>query len=380
MNRLLTFRIIAATIFFTFISCSKDNDDPTPSETTITISTADFSKTMDENPVNGQVIGVVSGTTSEGSVTFSIIEQNPAGSFSIDANSGELKVADETLFDYETNPTITGTVKVANGAISENAVVTITLNDLVEENVYEGDLWIVFQDDIDYIGSQGYTHISGFLRIGNSGQDSDIYDLSSLASIKSVGTNLEIKNLDLLPNLNGLENINFVGGDLYLFFNPLVINIEALSGITNIPGDLKIYGNEQLSDYRGLQNISTVGGDLILYGFLHKDFIGFSGITTIGRDLIIQNTILMETIDLNNVTSIGRDLDVSLHENLVNLDFFSNLTTIEGNLKIRYNHNLINFCGLQPVLSSNNLGGTYTADNNAYNPTKQDIIDGNCSL
>src|SRR5690606_10832241 len=109
-------------------SCSKDSDDPTPQDTPITVPTADCSKTMDDNPTTGQVIGTIVGSTNEGSVTFSIIEQTPSGAFSIDSASGELKVADETLFDFETNPTITGTVKVANGTVSKNALVTITLN------------------------------------------------------------------------------------------------------------------------------------------------------------------------------------------------------------------------------------------------------------
>ncbi|MDN3725419.1 cadherin repeat domain-containing protein, partial [Aequorivita sp. SDUM287046] len=91
---------------FIFISCSKDsNDDPNPFETTVT--TSDFSVSMDENPSDGFVIGTVSGTTNQGSVTFSIMEQTPANAFTIDAASGELKVLNKVLFDFETNPTIT---------------------------------------------------------------------------------------------------------------------------------------------------------------------------------------------------------------------------------------------------------------------------------
>ena len=82
---------------------------------------------MDENQENGQIIRTVSGSTNEGNVTFSITEQTPSDAFSIDATSGELKVADAMLFNFETNPVITGNVKVANGAVSQNASVTITL-------------------------------------------------------------------------------------------------------------------------------------------------------------------------------------------------------------------------------------------------------------
>ncbi len=79
----LNLRVLFIISIILLNSCSKDSDDPVPNEATVTAS--DFSIAMDENPVNGQIIGTVSGTTNEGSVTFSITEQNPAGAFSIDA-------------------------------------------------------------------------------------------------------------------------------------------------------------------------------------------------------------------------------------------------------------------------------------------------------
>ena len=124
-NRLSILFLISTLIF---VSCSKESDDPNPTE--ITVFTSDFSRIMDENPTNGQVIGNVQGRTNQGTVIFSITEQNPAGAFSINSASGELKVADASIFDFETNPTISGTVNIANGAVSKNALVTISLNDL----------------------------------------------------------------------------------------------------------------------------------------------------------------------------------------------------------------------------------------------------------
>ena len=183
------FRLLILFLFsvFTFISCSKDsNDDPDPFETTVT--TSDFSITMDENPNDGYVIGTVSGTTNQGSVTFSIIEQTPANAFTIDAASGELKVLNKILFDFETNPTITGTIKVANGLAVKNALVTITLNDLVEENIYDGDVILRTQQEVDDFGTNNYTQINGFLIIGkleNEGY-SDITDLNPLHSLKHI--------------------------------------------------------------------------------------------------------------------------------------------------------------------------------------------------
>ena len=90
MNIVSPFKILSVFILLIFISCSKDSDDPQePIETEVTVTTTDFFKTIDENPTNGVAIGSVSGTTNEGSVSFSITEQTPPGSFSIDSSSGE---------------------------------------------------------------------------------------------------------------------------------------------------------------------------------------------------------------------------------------------------------------------------------------------------
>ncbi len=200
MNRAFSFRIIVAAIFFTFISCSKDSDEPSPQETETTVTTANFSITMDENPVNGQVIGTVLGSTSQGSVTFSITEQDPAGALSINATTGELEVADAMLFDFESNPTITGTVKVSNGSVFENALVTITLNDLNEENIYNGDVILSSQAEVDEFGANNYIGITGYLIIGyNLGSDySNISNLSPLLPLTFVGG--EIDNFIIMEN------------------------------------------------------------------------------------------------------------------------------------------------------------------------------------
>ncbi len=89
----------------------------------------DVTEDIEENPTNGQIIGIVQ--TIEGvGVNFGITAQTPAGALSIDANSGELSVADGALFDFETNTTITATI-TADGATNP-ATVTIDVNNIDE--------------------------------------------------------------------------------------------------------------------------------------------------------------------------------------------------------------------------------------------------------
>ena len=98
----------------------------------ITINLSNFTASIDENPAAGTSIGTVSGGTNEGSISYSLSEQNPNGALAIDPASGEITVADANAFDFETNQRITATVTASNGGVSEDASVTITINDVDE--------------------------------------------------------------------------------------------------------------------------------------------------------------------------------------------------------------------------------------------------------
>ncbi|TWU08136.1 LamG-like jellyroll fold domain-containing protein [Stieleria varia] len=73
-------------------------------------------------------------------LTYSIQSQTVAGAFTIDADTGEIMVADGSLLDYETNPTHTVTVRVSDGTATYDEAFAISLNNLVESNSAPSDL------------------------------------------------------------------------------------------------------------------------------------------------------------------------------------------------------------------------------------------------
>lgn len=103
------------------------------------VTTQSLEVTIDENPTNGQVLGTLQ-TTGSGALNFSIMSQSPDGALSVDASSGELTVADASLFDFEVNPTLTATVTADD---SEPAAITVNLNNVNELTVQD------FSVDID---------------------------------------------------------------------------------------------------------------------------------------------------------------------------------------------------------------------------------------
>ncbi|WP_422361006.1 Kelch repeat-containing protein [Reichenbachiella sp.] len=113
-------------------------NDMTQAQVTITINnlteiiTQDFSASLAENPENDYHIGLVTGSVDTGNLAYSIFSQTPADALAINAETGELTVNDNSLFDFETNPRITAVVKASAGDVSEELAVSLTLTDVVE--------------------------------------------------------------------------------------------------------------------------------------------------------------------------------------------------------------------------------------------------------
>jgi hypothetical protein len=104
---------------------------------------------------------------------------------------------------------------------------------------------------------------------------------------------------------------------------------------------------------------------------------------TIGGGLYINGgNSLLNIGGLNKLQTVGRGISVSYIPNLTNLDGLDNLQSVSGDFTILLNVNLEDLCGIKNLLTHNEGGvdGEVFIVNNAYNPTVEDIINGDCSL
>ena len=90
---------------------------------------------VDESIGNGETVGVVIATDPDQgqSLTFSIIGGNEDGAFAIDPNSGELAVADNSVLNFNANPTYFLDVEVQDngvGQLSDQAVISVTADNV----------------------------------------------------------------------------------------------------------------------------------------------------------------------------------------------------------------------------------------------------------
>ncbi len=338
-------------LFTLFSSCSKD--DPKSEEVIVTVQTEDKTFTIDENPTENQLIGTVPGTTNQGSVTFSIIEQIPVGAFSIDAKTGQLYVDKTSIYDFETNTSITGKVKVENGNISKESTIVITINDL-DEDIFVGSVELRSQEEVDEFGLNKYREITGDLKlIEDEDSENPIIDLSSLNTLENIGGDLaifETSELQTLEGLNNIENVNrciiydnqnvedisalqgiMVNNFINVSYNPKITSLSIFSNIETLESGVQISGNNSLTSLQGFNNlISTGGGVGVKY-----------------------NENLNNVFDLNSLTTIGGRLNISDNPNLINLNGLNNLQTVQSDVWLMDNEHLFDINGLQSLTSFN---------------------------
>lgn len=145
-NWTLGSKLLLLTAVFIFQQCSKGDDagegyGPTTEPLVITVTASNFNTNFDENPDNGASIGTIQGSANSGSVRFSIVSQSDSGAISINPTTGQISVADASLFDYESRMVLTAVVRVSSGSVSEDITVTINLVDIVEVDVSTLTLW-----------------------------------------------------------------------------------------------------------------------------------------------------------------------------------------------------------------------------------------------
>lgn len=448
-------------------------------------------------PLSGN-ISFTEGANTPANATFKVYfdtNTDPSIVYNLDANTNTLSYSNlqEGTQYYWKVETISSTGSI----LATSQIWSFTTENNSSGGVYDGNVNLVTQQEVDDFGANNYSEITGFLSIGNSTTGAtNINNLNALSTIVSIGGDLTIYNNDSLNNLSGLSSINNIGGWLLIRFNDNLTNIDALNNIATIGNVLSIKDNPALININGFNLLSTLGGSLMIqensslnningfsiiseingvleintninlvsinafssltsienYLFIGgndnltqlssfntlistgnslefieneslTDITGFNNLSSIGGRLFIDNDNLTNIngfnslVDINddlnligpnisiinafsnlesignklniggnqisdidflmNITNIGGDLFIG-GTSITNLNSLNNLANIGGNLSVSYNTLLNDFCGITNVIN-NGFNGNYSVANNAYNPTQQDIIDGNCS-
>lgn len=357
------------------ISCSNSDNDlkillPTVSE-------LDFS--IEEYAKKSTVIGSINLQSDAKNYELSIKSQNPLNSFSINQDNGTILVNNVDAFDYDLNKIITGVINIKLN--NEEKDININVNLLDDYRVYNKSITINNQSALDNFALNKYDEVNGDIVLSGS----LISNLDKLYSLKS-SYNIWIDNTEI-RNLEGLRNLKTIN--------------QSPSAPANSFTGINIYGNNNLENVNGLRNLEYSG---ILTIELNGKLINLKGLETLKHCKVLNISTNESLTNIDGLNSLNEDMvqiDIFRNKNLININSLSNISSISnlfsvsnnealksinlpllrslGSLTIFSNKNLNDFCNLTAFFKENPNFTNYSISENAYNPTGQNIIEGNCS-
>jgi len=239
-----------------------------------------------------------------------------------------------------------------------------------------------------------------------AGSYSSLESLSSfkgLSSLKSIGEDFEVNtnsSLNALESFEGLESLETIGGNFKIIDNESSLNalssFKGLSSLKSIGGDFEVstdhsssphpsHSLNALESFEGLESLETIGGNFRViaesfsysYSFnVLSSFKGLSSLKSIGGDFEVKARVLESFEGLENLTNIGDKLTIKGCSSLNNIDALKNIESL-NDISITTCSKLYDFCVLKNVVQ--NMSGTFYVNDNGYNPTKYQLLNGECS-
>ncbi len=163
-------------------------------------------------------------------------------------------------------------------------------------------------------------------------QDSDLADMSGLASLSSVGGDLTVERSPNFVDFEGLDSLTTVSGTLQVKDSGAVKSLAGLGSLTSL-GGLSIEGSSSLADLSSLSGISAMSG-LSLSGIAGlSDLADLAGLTSLG-DLQLDD--LQDLTSLSGLESITTLASVSLSDlpQVQDLTPLGSVTRITGDLAL----------------------------------------------
>ncbi|NDV15111.1 hypothetical protein GO009_03665 [Muricauda sp. TY007] len=239
-----------------------------------------------------------------------------------------------------------------------------------------------------------FTSFSFFQTKGNK----SLQNLDGLQNITSISSDLNIRENDLIENLDSLSKLLYVGGHLWISRNASLYSYCGLIPLLSSDGLKGTFIIPKLNSYNPYPASEILDkcefevpegefyGDIIIGSQNELDYIATREYTKITGNLKlvddtngIENYGIKDLSGLSSLQNITGDL-VIVESFLENLNGLENLETVGGDIRIERNQQLYDFCGIVPLIQSGNyITLQYVVTDNLYNPTDTDLQLGNCT-
>lgn len=218
---------------------------------------------------------------------------------------------------------------------------------------------------------QGLNGIKTLKTLRLHGNFPSLRSFEGLENVTTIGINLD-GTFDALTSFKGLKNVKTAGSFSLGGTFPVLASFEGLENLTAINSFLLDDGYlngqwsdgtfDELTDFRGLENLERIGYFELESGIKAKSLKNFSGlgkVEYIGDFSINQyaNLPALQSFEgFDSLKEIGKDLD--LDSSCPSLSGLNHLTTVGGNVKI----NVGLLTSLQGLNSLKTVGGTVTIE------------------
>ncbi|PKA98068.1 uncharacterized protein DUF1573 [Flavobacteriaceae bacterium MAR_2009_75] len=272
------------------------------------------------------------------------------------------------------------------------------------------------------------------------GRNSKLENLNALSHLTRVENFVNIFGNPLLNDLNGLSNITEIGNDLWIRENNSLTSLEAFSKLTLVFDSFRLVNNIAIESLDGLENLRTQKGSFTvmnnqkLYNYCaiknllsSETFTGSFSSTRWNRYNPTRSLILGQdcskeipldtyhgslnlesdngieqfaskgytkfdgTLSINGSRDLGQITTLEPLSNLVSISqeltiYDTDLTSLNGlekitllkNFTARNNETLVDYCAIS-TLAQNEGITFYISENNIFNPTIDNLKDGNCA-
>jgi len=303
--------------------------------------------------------------------------------FSLDNNTSlsNINALNNCLFEgsfaIKGNSALTNLNGIAQSTFNDIQLITINDNALLEN----------INGITNLTSINGTNGFFGVLSINNNSSLIDIEGLSNLATVENL---IEIKDNPLLTNFCGIQplaNSSSFSADYEVSgnaFNPTQQEIiDGFCFFKEFAGDITLWHQDDINNF-GLNEYSQITGTLQLGNTSATNNPDVYDLTPLGSIYKVENFGIWRCNNLTNIDGLNINIITNsfgiAESGVENLNGLQNLKKVDGsNITIISNGNLSDFCGLTTLFTSSGFSGTYNVTGNSYNPTQQNIIDGNCS-
>ncbi|WP_442266101.1 Ig-like domain-containing protein [Tenacibaculum sp. ZS6-P6] len=284
---------------------------------------------------------------------------------------------------------------------------TLTSIEGVENLEIEGFVQIAFNGELKNLKGFPETKETGVAL--NLNGNHKLEDIKDLIHVKSFLWLSVVDNVKLV-NLEGLNNVTEVEQDLRIQGNLRIENLNELTNLKLIGEDLSISNNQALYSFCGLLPLVTDGeikGTFYLMnrnrfnpgsiqfecerlvplneyhgvqtrisGSYWLDFFKEKGFTKISGEVFIKGNQIKDLLALSAVEEFSGVVYIE-ETQLTSLEGLNNLKKIKAVI-VKNNPSLSDYCALTNVVQNQTTDYGLTIRDNLYNPTKEDLKNGDC--